>query len=272
MSRFLLATVSLFAFRVCLPSAARAQITLDHTASSASASVATTLVWLHQVASGNSRVLLVGVSLRSDSSSGGAGTNTIVNTITFGGVSLVCVAAFDDNNAGSCAAGVTGTVFVRSEIWALTGPIVQTASITVTTNNATTIAGISSSFFNVLSATSAGTKASNNGQTGSAAASLGPVTTTAGMIVVDNLSEARSSGTDTPTGTSQTNLVAAQPQDTAGGSFHIHGAGSQMPKTGAANPTLSWTITAGGPWADVGALLTPTVTVKRRKGQVTGGE
>ena len=249
----------------------RAQIGLDATTSAASSSVSTTLQWTHNVGTKANRILLVGVSLRSDTSSGGAGENTIVNSVTIGSTNLACIAAIDDNATGSCAHAATGTpVFLRSEIWFVLAPgSGNSQTITVTTNNATVIAGISSSFFNVIQSTpTGGTSASNNGVTGSGTATLGPLTTSTAMVVVDNLSTARSSSTDTPTGTNQTNLVATQPQDTASGSFHIHGAGSQEPNTGTTTSTMRWTLSTGGPWALVGAVLSP---IHKRRGQVVEG-
>jgi len=250
---------------------AQAQIGLDATGSNASATVSTGLTWTHVVGTKSSRILIVGVSLRSDSSAGGAGANTVVNTITLGAAGLTCLAAIDDNATGTCHTGASSspTVFVRSEIWYLLNPLSGSQTITVTANNATTIAGISSSFFDVIQTAPTGATAdSNNGATGSTVGQLGPLTTSTGMVLVDNLATARSSGTDAPTGTNQTNLVATQPQDTAGGSFHIHGAGSQEPNTGTASSTTKWTLTTTGPWAIVGAVLNP---IHRRHGEVVEG-
>ena len=245
--------------------AAQAQIASDHTGSGVSASSSTTLSWSHSVGAGSNRILLVGVSFRSDTASGGAGGNTIVTGatgVTFGAASLTCLGARDDNATGSCNTAGTGSpIFLRSEVWYLLNPTSQTANITVTTNNATIIGGNSASYSGVASVASGGTNASNNGQPGSTPATLGPVTSPAGNLVFDNVGTARSAAPLTSGNTALTNV-----QDAAGSSFHIDGATSQSTAT---NPTMTWTLTGTvGPWAIVGAVLTPTATPSnKRKGQ-----
>jgi hypothetical protein len=224
-----------------------AGITSDATGSGFSiSSPSTTLAWSHTVGSGSNRILLVGVSFRADTAS------TKVTGVTFGGASLTCLGAFNDNATGSCNnAGSSGT-YLRSEVWYLLNPASQTANITVTTNNATNFGGGSASYSGVASVAAGGTNASNNGQTGSSTATLGPVTSPAGHLVFDNVGTARSSAPLTSGNTQLTNV-----EDTAtSGSGHIDGATSHSTAT---NPTMTWTLSATGPWAIVGALLTPAV-------------
>ncbi len=223
-------------------------------AASTGSSGSTTLVWSQTVGSGSNPVLMVGVSLRDDSGSGGAGANTVITGITFGSQALTCLNAYDDDATGSCGNGSTsGTVFVRSEVWYLVGPNVGTANITVTTNNATVMAGGSDVYFGVNNVISGGVNASSNGQTGSSTASVGPITTAAGDLVFNNLA---TDSAGAPITSGNTAVTAAQDSVTTG-SYHILGGTSLSTAT---NPTMTWTIANPSPWATVAAVLTPTAT------------
>ena len=119
----------------------RAAITLDAKADCATAtagssgsacapssgSTSATLAWSHTIGSGGSRILIVGISLRVDNSSPSG--SAIVSSVKLGSTTLTCLAAIEDNNAGSCAAGSTGSVFLRSEIWYLQNPPIGAATI-----------------------------------------------------------------------------------------------------------------------------------------------
>ncbi len=269
MGRALPATMLLLML-VLAGSTARAAITSDSTAFGVStgASGSTTLAWSHTVGTGSNRILLVGISFRSDTGSGGAGGNTYVTGVTFGSTSLTCLAARDDNSTGGCGSGGTGTpIYLRGEVWYLLNPTSGTATITVTTNNATVFVGESASYSGVASAGTGGVSASNNGQTGSTTPSLGPITSPAGDLVFNNMATARSAGNVTCANTA---LSATTPpnQDSVTTAYgHIEGAISQSTVT---NPTMSWTLTNTSPWSMTAAVLTPAPP--KRKGQTIVGE
>lgn len=227
----------------------------------ASGGTSATLAWSHTIGTGTGVILVVGVSLRVDNSSPSG--STFVSGIKLGTTNLTCLAAIEDNNAGSCGTGSTGTVFLRSEVWYLSGPATGTATITVTANNATTIVGSSVSYFGVLSIASGGTSASNNGVTGGTNASKS-VTSPAGHLVFGNVALAKSSAGNPITVTSG-NTDLTDTSDNATSGSHVHGNASDST---AVNPPMSWTFSATSPWAVVTAVLTPS---NSRRAHVTVG-
>jgi hypothetical protein len=226
-----------------------------------SGGTSTTLSWSHTIGSGTSRILLVGVSFRVDN--GGLGAGTFITGIKLGTTALTCVAAIDDNAAGSCSTGTSGTVFLRSEIWSLVNPASGAATITVTSNSATTIVGSSASFSGVLNVTTGGTGASNNGVTGSTTASHA-VTSASGNLVFGNVALAKLSGGNPITVTSN-NTNLSDLADNASSGSHVHGNASDST---AVNPTMSWTLSLTSPWAVATAVLTP---VPKHRGEVIEG-
>ena len=226
-----------------------------------SGGTSTRLSWSHTVGSGSSRILLVGVAFRVDN--GGLGAGTFITGIKLGSTALTCVAAIDDNAAGSCGNGTSGTVFLRSEIWSLVNPASGAATITVTSNSATTIVGSSASFSGVLNVTSGGTGASNNGVTGGTTASHA-VTSAAGSLVFGNVALAKlSAGNSIVVTSNNTNLTDLA--DNASSGSHVHGNASDST---AVNPTMSWSFSLSSPWAVTTAVLTP---IAKRKGEVIEG-
>ncbi len=198
---------------------------------------------------------MVGVSLRSDTASGGAGAATHVTGVTFGSQTLTCLGAYNDNATGSCGTGGSGTpVFLRSEVWYLVNPTPSTANITVTTSAATVIAGGSNAYSDVNSVTLGGTNASNGGQFPTTSPALGPITTVAGDLVFDNVATARSAGNSPGYAITSGNTLLTDVVDTASGSFHINSGTSEDTTT---NPTMTWTDPNSSPWAIVAAVLAP---------------
>ncbi len=243
---------------------ARAQIVSDHTASAASTAPGTSLTWSHVVGNANNRVLIVGIALRIDSGTGNPGATTRVTAVTFNSIALTCLAAFADNNSGSCGNAASGTsAFIRTEIWYLLNPAVTTANIVVTTNNSSVLGAGSSSYSGVLSVASGGVDGSNNGVTGSSTASLGPVTTPANALVVDALGTARSV-TVAVSGTGHSKLTDVS--DTSGANFHVRGAIGQDT---AASPTLTWPLSGNSPWALAAAVLNP-IPARRKSQSIIG--
>jgi len=229
--------------------------------SPSSGGTSTTLSWSHTIGTGSARILLVGVSMRVDN--GGLGAGTFVSGITLGGAALTCVVAINDNAAGSCGTGTSGTVFLRSEIWSLKEPASGTATITVTTNSATTMAAGSASFFGALSVASGGTSASNNGVTGGTSATKA-VTSPFGSLVFGNVALAKLSAGNQITVTSGNTNLTDQSDNASAGS-HVQGDASDST---AVNPTMSWTFNHTSPWAVTTAVVTPA---RGRRAQVTSG-
>ncbi len=229
-------------------------------ASSVVTAPSTTLSWSETVGTGANRVLLVGVSFRSDSTGNDSGgttgnsANTYVTGVKYGTTSLTCVSAINDNATGSCGTAGTGTpIYMRSEVWYVLNPASGSATVAVTTNNSTIIEASAATYTGVLSVASGGTSASNNGQTGSNTASLA-VTSPAGSLVYANVATARSAAY--PGFITALNTPLSNMEDSAAGSFHIDGATSQSTVT---NPTMSWTWSVvSSPWAISSAVLTPT--------------
>jgi hypothetical protein len=247
-----------------LPGATQAQIASDHTGSAVSSALGTSLTWSHTIGTSANRILVVGVQLRIDSGTGNPGATTRVTAVTFNGTALTCLVALADNNSGSCGNAASGTAgFLRSEIWYLLNPGSATASVVVTTNNSTVFGGGSTSYSGVASAASGSGAASNNGTTGTATASLGPITTPANGLVVDSLSVPRSTTTVTVTGTGHTKLTDVS--DSATANFHIRGLVGQNTS---ANPTITWSLSPNAPWALVAVVLTPSVTTRKSQAVV----
>jgi hypothetical protein len=236
--------------------------------SPSSGGTSATLAWTHTIGPGDSRILVVGVSLSEFNNSPNG--NVFVNTITYGSSSLTCLKATEDNSGGSCGAGASGTFFVRSEIWYLLNPPVGSATITVTTNSSlkTNIAAGSVSYFGVLSAASGGASSSQtNNSTGTSTASLA-VTSAANNLVLGNVSLAKNfSGTQITVTSANTALLDIADNSSSGS--HVQDAASSST---AVNPTMSWSFTTSGtatsPWAVVAAMLTPS---QQRRTHVTVG-
>jgi hypothetical protein len=264
MNRKLLSGRLLLVSLTVLACGARAQIVSDNTGSAASSALGTSLTWSHVVGSSANRILVVGVQLRIDSGSGNPGATTRVTAVTFNGTALTCLVALADNNTGSCGNSATGTTgFLRSEIWYLLNPATATANIVVTVNNSTVLGGGSTSYAGVLSIATGGGTASNNGTTGTATATLGPITTPLNGLVVDSLAVPRSTTTVTATGTGHTKLTDVL--DSATANFHIRGLVGQNTS---ASPTITWSLSPNAPWSLVAAVLSPA---KKRKAQTLVG-
>jgi hypothetical protein len=264
MNRKLLSGTLLLVSLTVLARSAQAQIVSDSTGSAVSSALGTTLTWSHVVGNSANRILVVGVQLRIDSGGSNPGATTRVSGVTFGGTALTCLVALADNNSGSCGNAATGTTgFLRSEIWYLLNPATSTANIIVTVNNSTVLGGGSTSYSGVLSIATGGGAATNNGTTGTATATLGPITTPVNGLVVDSLAVPRSTTTVTATGTGHTKLTDVSDSSSAG--FHVRGLVGQNTSS---NPTITWALTPNAPWSLVAAVLTPA---KRRKNQTLVG-
>jgi uncharacterized repeat protein (TIGR01451 family) len=247
MKRLLAAAIPLLL--LLLPGVAHAQITADTVTTGASASVATTLnITTHTVGSGTNRLLVVGVALRTDN--GGTASQRI-NSITWNGTALACLAARNDGAGAAC--GTTGTpTNLRSEMWTLANPASGNFTLAITTNGTTgtTIAATVQSYANVLSVAAGNTNGSTSSGT---AASVTSFAIPTNGLEFDSLSIARTSTAVTATGTGHTEI--GNPSDTSGSGTHIQEAGGQV--TGQASTTASWTWTTGSPFAETTAVLTP---------------
>src|SRR5688572_17932092 len=142
--------------------AAAQAITFD-SASNAVGNAVSSLTWAHTVGAGNNRILVVGVSIRSNAS---------VTGITYAGQALTL--------AGSVANGGTNS----AEIWALVAPPTGTANIVVSLSAAKDIVVGASSFSNVDPTTPYGAFTSTTGNTSPISLM---VTSAVGEVVIDTV-------------------------------------------------------------------------------------
>ena len=268
MKRLLAAAIPLLLLLLLLPGVAHAQITADTVTTGASASVSTTLnITTHTVGSGTNRLLLVGVALRTDN--GGTASQRI-NSITWNGTPLACLAARNDGTGAAC--GTTGTpTNVRSETWTLANPASGNFTLAITTNGTTgtTIAATVQSYANVVSVAAGNTNGTTTGST--TAASVASFAIPTNGVEFDSVSIARTSTALAATGTGHTEI--GNPSDTSATGNHIQEGGGQV--TGQASTTASWTWTTGSPYAETTAVLTPlsppTITKSFAPATITTG-
>lgn len=210
------------------PSTSWAAIAFDAAASGNA--TGTSLAYSHTV-SGSDRVLIVGVTLYSNS------TQT-VSTVTYNGVSMTLIP--------SCTAEAND---LRVEQWYLVAPATGANNVVVTPTATTpAISSVAASFTGVDQSTPIGTCATATGT------STGPsvnVTSAAGEVVVDTMafwgSGSSPSGTQ---GASQT-FRDDDFYDHAFGRFY----NAVSTEAGAGTVTMSWTIDDNHNWAIAGTPL-----------------
>lgn len=233
--------------------AAHAQITADTASSGSTGGVANTLTFAHTVGAGNDRLLVVGVSLRTDNGS----ANVRVASMTYGGVAMTCLfARTDANSANTCGITGGGGTFMRSEIWTLANPASGAANVIITLNGTQTdtIAAGAQSYARVASVAAAGT-AGNAGNV--TTASVSGIAVPTGGFVFDNLAIAKTSTALTATGTGHTLVADLSDTSNSGLITHIQDGTGQV--TGQTTATASWTWTTSSPFAQVTGVLTPVV-------------
>lgn len=184
----------------------------------------TSLTYGHTV-SGSDRILVVGVTLYSDS------TQT-VSTVTYGGVSLTLISGCTAEQAD-----------IRTEQWYLIAPAAGTANVVVTLSATSgAIASTAVSFTGVDQSTPLGTCVT---ATGFNAAPTVAVSSAAGELVVDALAVFDGIGAAAPTvGASQTQRAYGE----HGHAFGDFGAGAST-EAGAGTVTMSWSLSGSRWWA-----------------------
>jgi hypothetical protein len=161
---------------------------------------ATTMTWSHTVGAGSNRALFVDIGFTSNTDE--------VGTITYGAQSMTLVGAVQSGGGGTDR---------RVERWSLVAPAVGTATITVTFFNTTshttvgvtttTAAAASTSMFGVDQVTPTATSATANGTAATTTGSLAP--TVLGTDLVLTMVMARTTTTETPTGTTTSGTLLA---------------------------------------------------------------
>jgi hypothetical protein len=219
-------------------------------ASSAVNSTATTntLSWSHTT-SGSDRILIVGVSIRNESSE-------TVSTVTYGTGNLTFVGAA--TNGTAC----------RAEIWQLVNPATGANTVTVTLSAGSKFVGGAVTFTGVHQTTPFGTFVP---ATGTSITPSVNVTSAAAEAVIDTLAQ-RNSATTAAADSSQTGRWNDVTSGAGGTATNVRGAGSTEP--GAASVTMSWTLSSSRPWAIGAVSLKPSnpTAIKLTSFTATGGD
>ncbi|HET7609824.1 MAG TPA: DUF4347 domain-containing protein, partial [Gammaproteobacteria bacterium] len=206
-------------------------ISVGNSSSAASAGAASSLTWAHTVDGGSDGLLLVTVSVETD-------TGTTVGSVTYGGVALTRLDAATSTRD-------------HVEMWYLKLPAAGTANIVVTlSSGADRVAAGATDFFGVEQDSSAYSSGSVVTASGTGDPSL-TIASAAGELVVDGVAD-RDIDSEF-VGASQTvlftNKTGTSPGDAWVGSSY---------EAGAASVTMSWTTNGpGGQWAAIAVALKP---------------
>lgn len=219
-----------------LSSGGTSAIAFDASSQGNTVNVTTSLSWQHTVGNVANRILIVGVAIRTPTST--------VSSITYGGQSLVFAGAQTRaNNA-------------RTEIWYLINPNIGTHTITVTTSSGTEMVGGAVSLSGADQAQDLSTQFAGNSDN-SSTPNVQITTPVDNAWVVDALAYQRGGGgggvANATAGAGQTTRWN---QSTGSGNADVGGAGStQGPLVPAGTVTMSWSLTRGNgtsisrPWA-----------------------
>ncbi|HKZ55395.1 MAG TPA: DUF2341 domain-containing protein, partial [Anaerolineales bacterium] len=203
----------------------------DNASSQSNSSTGNTLTWSHTTGSGSDRLLLVGVTLRSSS--------TTVSSITYNSLALAQIPS--------------ATVLsndVRTELWYRVNPPSGAYNVVVTIGATRMMAAGAMTFSGVHQTTTFGTVATN------AASSTAPsvnVSSATDELVVDVVGQ-RDPGSNTLT-VHASQLERFQKASTSGSSANVRLGGST--ETGAATTTMSWTLSPGDDWGIIAVPLKP---------------
>ena len=195
------------------------------------AAAATTQTWAHTVPSGNNRVLVVGLSLRT--------LTRTVTSLTYGGTALTKIGS--------------SNVRMGVELWRLVGPTVGTANLVATWSGSSDMVGWSGSFTNVDQTTPTGAIFVSNGSSTTPSVTVGSAT---GELVIDTLST-RGDAKSTSVGAGQTVICSG-----ALGSNRTAGRGASSSEAGAASVTMSWTMGSSKAWEMAAVALKPATPVQ----------
>ncbi|TLZ55750.1 MAG: hypothetical protein E6K17_05080 [Methanobacteriota archaeon] len=238
---------------LCLREALTSTIAFDASASTSGSAASFTFA---HTTSGANRLLLVGVTIRTDA-------GQTVSSITYAGAGLTFVRA--DTIAAS----------VRSELWYRIAPATGSNSVVVTLSASAKAAVGAISLTGVDQTTPVDAQ---NGATGTSVTPSVTVTTVMdGAWVVDAVAF-RSTGAGTPTGTAGAGQTQRWSQYNEGGgtATNIRGKGStEGPKTPAGAVVMDWTLAASVDWAISGVAVRPTdarITVQHDFTAVPAGD
>jgi hypothetical protein len=205
-------------------------ITVDSSSSVVTATnTATTASWSHTVGTGSNRILVVGISMVS------ATTTNTVTSVSYGGSAMSRIGTVNR----------IATILYRTEIWYMRSPPSGTSTITVNLSNGASITAGATSFAGVNLSDPLGSFVSATGIN----SSLPTVnaTTVAGDMVIDTVNTR--GGRTLTVGAGQT--VRWNPSS-AGGDGWSKGAGSTELATGGTT-TMSWRISKKSYWT-IGAV------------------
>lgn len=226
--------VVLFSLLFINPSLAQADIAFETVSSvNTGATTATTRSWSH-TSQGNDRILLVGVSIN---------TNTSVSSVTYAGIPLTRIAAENTSNA------------VRVSMWYLINPPVGSNTINVNMSAAARFVANAVSYSGVNQINPLGTPVTGRGssiRTGSLS-----VPSASGEVVVDVFARRGDLTTNPITaGTGQT--VRWNERTTMNNAnTGVYSGGSS--KLGQATTIMNWTWLANRAWAAAAVSLKPTI-------------
>jgi uncharacterized repeat protein (TIGR01451 family) len=225
-ARFLL-KLAVMSFLLFLAAPTYAQIAFDSSSSANTGTgTAASLTWSHAVgASGTNRILIVGVSIRNNSSQ-------TVSSVSYGGAGLTLIGQ------------TTNGTNARVEIWRLIAPATGTNNVVVTLSGAARFVGGASSFTGV-SQTAALALGSYFTASGNSPTPTVNVTGVAqGQLVIDTIANANlATGSSLPcVGAGQTQRWSNRTSNTTAGN-NTPGAGSTAPgPVGAGTVTMSWRL------------------------------
>jgi hypothetical protein len=191
----------------------------------------TSLTWAHTTTTNSNRVLLVGVTIQSNSST--------VSSVTYNGASLTKL------DAGSCP-NSEFTPSCEVELWYLIAPATGTHNVVVSVTAAASIQAGAVTYYNVDQTTPMGTVALNNGTAsgGVGSTSLTVPTSNTDQVVVDTMGN--DNGGSVSIGSGQTPLWDD--------SFNHSLASSKSASASSTN--ISWDINSSD-WVDIGVPLNP---------------
>lgn len=216
-------------------------IALNNTSGGLNNGGVNSITFAHTVNAGSNRILIVGVATEAQSGSGG--TSQPITGITFNGVALSKIR--HEHN-------LSGSDYVRVELWYLVNPDVTTANIVVTftgTSISGTVAMASS--YNGVDQTNP-INAFNGANAGSGTDAESTTTSTVANCMFVDAVVMGSAGNTMSCDGDQTQRHNAQ---NAGG--HVEGGMSEELVAAAGAEVMGWTLSGSTRWGHVSAALAP---------------
>ncbi|MGB8326774.1 MAG: SdrD B-like domain-containing protein [Steroidobacteraceae bacterium] len=213
---------------LCVGARVHAAIGVDTANISAGKGSTTALSWLHTVAAGDSRILVVGCSL--------AKTPETITSVTYGGTPLVLI--------GTSPSPIASDT-IQMYLYRMVAPPVGTTSIQVNVTKAKNLVCGAITFTGVDQYVPTGSFA---GATGTSTAPSVTLASAPGEVVIDTVSAAGDGGALTVGGAPQ---IQRWNDSTGNAGGDAHGGGSTKP--GAASVTMNWSTGSSKAWA-IGAV------------------